>query len=102
MPHQRRESVEHLRASGERAVLSTEVLRDALGVAALIEGGFGEAERERQGVPPTVPSSNRRYQARIDAAAQEQTEWHIHSEAQQRTGGGGGSGGVYADTRGAG
>src|SRR5207244_2785437 len=80
MPNERWENVEHLRASGEGAVPGPEVLRDAFGVATLIEGGFGEADRERRDVPATVASSDRRYQARIDATAQEQTEWHVAAQ----------------------
>src|SRR5437867_11546694 len=87
MTNQRRENVEHLRASGERAVLSPEVLRDALGIAALIEGSFGEAERERRDVPAAVASGDGRYQARIDATAQKQAEWHVAAQAQSDRGG---------------
>src|SRR5207244_5343572 len=81
-PHHRRESAEHLWGSGERAVLSAEVLADALGVAGLIKGGFGEAGRDRKGIPATLASSDRRNQAGIDAAAQEQAEWHVASQPQ--------------------
>src|SRR6266704_5597834 len=82
MPHQRREDVEDLRASGERAMPSSEVVRDALGVAALVERGFGEAERERLRLPGAVTRGDGRHQARIDAAAQEQTEWHVTAEPE--------------------
>ena len=58
-------------------VSDTEVLRDSFGIAAFIEGGLRETDRERQGLPLTVASGDGRHQARIDAAAQERPEGHV-------------------------
>ena len=87
MPDQLGKHVQHLRTAGERVVAQAEVSRDGLGIAALVKGAFGEAQRERRDFAGTLPGGDGPHQARIDAAAQEQAEGHVAAQPQGDGGG---------------